>query len=69
MLYFYLQEIDSVKLDIDELKKEIVNYDEQLKNVEASIVAYGQQVEEINEKLAETKVIFVTCIFNENICS
>ncbi|XP_053388241.1 structural maintenance of chromosomes protein 2-like [Mercenaria mercenaria] len=49
------QEVDSIKLEVEELKKEITSYDEQLKTVEETIKQYQAQLEELDEKAAEAK--------------
>lgn len=41
---------------MEELRKEITSYDEQLQTVEETIKQYETQLEEHNEKARETKV-------------
>ena len=41
---------------MEELKKEITSYEEQLKTVEETIEQYDKQLEELQEKVGETKV-------------
>ncbi|CAH1243955.1 SMC2 [Branchiostoma lanceolatum] len=49
------QELEAVKLEGDELKKEISGYQEQMKAVDQAIAGYEEQVEELKKKAAETK--------------
>ncbi|XP_078574034.1 structural maintenance of chromosomes protein 2-like [Branchiostoma floridae x Branchiostoma japonicum] len=49
------QELEAVKLEGEELKKEIAGYEEQIKAVDQAIAGYEEQVEELKKKAAETK--------------
>ena len=43
-------------MDIEELKKEIGSYDDQLQTVEDTIKQYQEQLNELEEKAGEAKV-------------
>ncbi|XP_019642179.1 PREDICTED: structural maintenance of chromosomes protein 2-like [Branchiostoma belcheri] len=49
------QELEAVKLEAEELKKEISGYEDQMKAVDQAIAGYEEQVEELKKKAAETK--------------
>jgi len=52
-----------VKLEVEELQKEIKNYVEQLKTVDDTIQQYEEQIQELLNKMKSTKVL----IENKNV--
>ena len=52
-----------MKLEVEELQKEIKNYVEQLKTVDDTIQQYEEQIQELLDKMKSTKVL----IENKNV--
>ncbi|XP_071166504.1 structural maintenance of chromosomes protein 2-like [Mytilus edulis] len=49
------QETDSIKLEVEELEKDIKNYEEQLTTVDDTMKQFDEQIEDLVSKMKETK--------------
>ena len=53
-----------MKLEVEEMEKELGNCEEQLKAVEEAIKGYEEKLEQVKERAAESKVILRTGKFS-----
>ncbi|XP_070563660.1 structural maintenance of chromosomes protein 2-like [Ptychodera flava] len=49
------QEVDALKLEAEELTRELTNYEDQMKAVDEAIAGYEQQVQQLSEAAAENQ--------------
>ena len=59
--------MESITLEMEELKKEILGYEEQLKTVSQSVDNYEKQLQDVEENTKETKVVSSTFLVLLNI--
>ena len=59
--------MESISLEMEELKKEILGYEEQLKTVSQSVDNYEKQLQDVEENTKETKVVYSTFLILLNI--